>query len=56
MAEGGALNPPAAIAKVVTDALSPFGVSINQTLIVPELIRILMIYWRSAFEQAYQGP
>jgi aerobic carbon-monoxide dehydrogenase large subunit len=38
MGEGGAVNPPAAIANAVTDALSPFGIAINQTPITPELI------------------
>ena len=38
MGEGGAVNPPAAIANAVTDALSPFGIAINQTPITPERI------------------
>jgi carbon-monoxide dehydrogenase large subunit len=36
MGEGGAVNPPAAIANAVTDALSPFGILINKTPITPE--------------------
>ena len=35
MGEGGAVNPPAAIANAVTDALKPFGVKVNQTPIQP---------------------
>ena len=38
MGEGGAINPPAAIANAVTDALSPFGVRINHTPIMPDWI------------------
>jgi len=38
MGEGGAVNPPAAIANALTDALSPFGVAVNQTPIIPEWI------------------
>jgi carbon-monoxide dehydrogenase large subunit len=38
MGEGGAVNPPAAIANAITDALSPFGIVINQTPITPESI------------------
>jgi carbon-monoxide dehydrogenase large subunit len=36
MGEGGAVNPPAAIANAITDALSPFGILINKTPITPE--------------------
>ena len=38
MGEGGAVNPPAAIANAVTDALSPFGVQVNQLPITPEWV------------------
>lgn len=39
MGEGGAINPPAAIANAVIDALAPIApVSINQTPIKPELV------------------
>jgi carbon-monoxide dehydrogenase large subunit len=39
MGEGGAINPPAAVANAVIDALSPLGpVSINETPIKPELV------------------
>jgi aerobic carbon-monoxide dehydrogenase large subunit len=38
MGEGGAVNPPAAIANAVTDALSPFGIAVNETPITPEWI------------------
>ena len=48
MGEGGAVNPPAAIANAVTDALSPFGIAINQTPITPELIATAVTAARSA--------
>ena len=35
MGEGGAVNPPAAIANAVTDALKPFGIKVNHTPIQP---------------------
>ena len=38
MGEGGAVNPPAALANAITDALSPFGITVNQTPITPEWI------------------
>ena len=38
MGEGGAINPPAAIANAVSDALSPFGISVDQTPITPQSI------------------
>lgn len=38
MGEGGTVSPPAALAIAVADALSPFGVSINETPITPEKI------------------
>lgn len=38
MGEGGAVNPPAALANAITDALSPFGIAVNQTPITPEWI------------------
>jgi carbon-monoxide dehydrogenase large subunit len=38
MGEGGAINPPAAIANAVSDALSPFGISIDRTPITPDMI------------------
>ena len=38
MGEGGAVNPPAAIANAITDALSPFGIVVNHTPITPEWI------------------
>ena len=38
MGEGGAVNPPAAIANAVADALSPFGVRVNHLPITPEWI------------------
>jgi carbon-monoxide dehydrogenase large subunit len=38
MGEGGAVNPPAAIANAITDALSPFGIAVNHTPITPEWI------------------
>jgi carbon-monoxide dehydrogenase large subunit len=36
--EGGAVNPPAAIANAVTDALQSFGVAVNHTPITPQWI------------------
>jgi carbon-monoxide dehydrogenase large subunit len=38
MGEGGAVNPPAAIANAVTDALQSFGVAVNHTPITPQWI------------------
>jgi len=38
MGEGGAINPPAAIANAVSDALAPFGISIDRTPITPTSI------------------
>jgi aerobic carbon-monoxide dehydrogenase large subunit len=40
MGEGGAVNPPATIANAITDALSPFGIAVNQTPITPEWIAL----------------
>ena len=42
MGEGGAVNPPAAIANAVTDALSPFGVRVNRLPITPEWIAMMV--------------
>ncbi len=38
MGEGGAIGPPAAIANAVADALSPFGVQINEIPLTPERV------------------
>jgi carbon-monoxide dehydrogenase large subunit len=38
MGEGGAINPPAVIANAVTDALAPFGISVNRTPVTPDWI------------------
>ena len=38
MGEGGAINPPATIANAVSDALSPFGINVDQTPITPQSI------------------
>jgi carbon-monoxide dehydrogenase large subunit len=38
MGEGGAINPPAAIANAVTDALRPFGVRVDQVPIARDWI------------------
>jgi len=38
MGEGGAIAPPAAIANAVADALSPFGVRVNEVPITPERV------------------
>ena len=40
MGEGGAVNPPAAIANAVTDALSPFGIKVDRLPITPEWIAL----------------
>jgi carbon-monoxide dehydrogenase large subunit len=40
MGEGGAVNPPAALANAITDALSPFGIKVNHTPITPEWIAL----------------
>ena len=36
--EGGAIAPPAAIANAVADALSPFGVRVNEIPLTPERV------------------
>ena len=38
--EGGAIAPPAAIANAVADALSPFGVRVNEIPLTPERVLI----------------
>jgi aerobic carbon-monoxide dehydrogenase large subunit len=48
MGEGGAVNPPAAIANAVTDALSPFGIAVNQTPITPEWIAMAVAAAKAA--------
>ena len=48
MGEGGAVNPPATIANAVTDALSPFGIAVNQTPITPEWIALAVANARSS--------
>ena len=30
MGEGGAVNPPATLANAITDALTPFGIQVNE--------------------------
>lgn len=40
--EGGAIAPGACLANAVTDALQPFGVSVDETPITPELVLRLM--------------
>ena len=40
--EGGAISPPAAIANAVEDALSPFGVRITRTPLLPATVRSLI--------------
>ena len=47
MGEGGAVNPPAAIANAVTDALSPFGVRVNHLPITPEWIAMTVAHSRA---------
>ena len=39
MGEGGAIGPPAAIVNAINDALSPFGVSIDEFPATPQRIR-----------------
>jgi carbon-monoxide dehydrogenase large subunit len=39
LGEGGAIGPPAAILNAINDALSPFGVSINEVPATPQRIR-----------------
>jgi len=41
--ESGAIAPPAAIANAVSDALSPFGISINETPITPSKVYDLLL-------------
>jgi carbon-monoxide dehydrogenase large subunit len=42
LGEGGAISPPVTLANAVCDALSPFGIELNETPIRPEsLIRNL---------------
>jgi aerobic carbon-monoxide dehydrogenase large subunit len=48
MGEGGAVNPPAALANAITDALSPFGITVNQTPITPEWIAMAVAAAKSA--------
>jgi carbon-monoxide dehydrogenase large subunit len=48
MGEGGAVNPPAAIANAITDALSPFGITVNHTPITPEWIAMAVASAKSA--------
>jgi aerobic carbon-monoxide dehydrogenase large subunit len=38
MGEGGVIPPPAALANAITDALRPFGISIDETPITPAVI------------------
>jgi aerobic carbon-monoxide dehydrogenase large subunit len=52
MGEGGAVNPPAAIANAVTDALSPFGVRVNRLPITPEWIAMTLAQARKGREQS----
>ncbi len=42
MGEGGAVNPPAAIANAVTDALSAFDIRVNHLPITPEWIAMMV--------------
>jgi aerobic carbon-monoxide dehydrogenase large subunit len=47
LGEGGTIGAPAAVLNAITDALSPFGVQVNETPATPERIRKLI---RSAQE------
>jgi carbon-monoxide dehydrogenase large subunit len=40
--EGGAISPPAAIANAVEDALTPFGVRVTRTPLIPAAVRALL--------------
>ena len=42
MGEGGAIAPPAAIANAVADALTPFGVRVNEIPLTPERVLTLI--------------
>ena len=55
MGEGGAVNPPAAIANAVTDALSPFGVRVNHLPITPEWIAMMVARSRRATSGELDG-
>ena len=48
MGEGGAIAPPAAIANAVADALSPFGVRVNELPLTPERVLSLIDRGRGA--------
>jgi aerobic carbon-monoxide dehydrogenase large subunit len=48
MGEGGAVNPPAAIANAVTDALSPFDIRVNHLPITPEWIAMMVARAKAA--------
>jgi carbon-monoxide dehydrogenase large subunit len=50
MGEGGAVNPPAAIANAITDALTPFGIAVNHTPITPEWIAMAVAASQSKHE------
>ena len=51
MGEGGAIAPPAAIANAVADALSPFGVRVNEVPLTPE--RVLGMLDRARLEDQH---
>ena len=52
MGEGGAIAPPAAIANAVADALSPFGVRVNEVPLTPE--RVVGMLDRARQEDRYE--
>jgi carbon-monoxide dehydrogenase large subunit len=52
MGEGGAVNPPAAIANAITDALGPFGIKVNHTPITPGWIAMRIAEARGADKPA----
>ena len=52
MGEGGAIAPPAAIANAVADALSPFGVRVNEVPLTPE--RVLSMLDRARPEDRHE--
>jgi carbon-monoxide dehydrogenase large subunit len=52
LGEGGAIGPPAAVVNAINDALSPFGVSIDEFPATPQRIRAAL---RAALREAPAG-
>jgi len=53
LGEGGAIAPPVAIANAVCDALSPYGVELNSTPVLPQ--QIAAIAQRAAVRSSHPG-